>query len=258
MPEGDKMRELFAQFVHLRQNDYSRQEAWRSIEGAANALPPQERERFVNLLRNWEANEGQAHKTPDDPFDTQSKPPAKEKRSVIRRIQPASQPSQPGTIECPTCHKTNPPGSPYCYSCGTILQVAPGLANATRPLGPHSVDNAFFGENWVLYLKVQGTSETLRVQPRQGTETVLGRKSPDSVMIPDVDLSAYAGDERGVSRLHASLRRQDQTLVLTDLGSVNHTFINGQRVHEHEVRVLHDGDEIRLGRLVLYAYFRDS
>jgi pSer/pThr/pTyr-binding forkhead associated (FHA) protein len=84
---------------------------------------------------------------------------------------------------------------------------------------------------------------------------ILGRTSADSVMIPDVDLAPLHGGEHGVSRLHAGLRRQDNTLVLTDLGSKNHTHINGQRLHAHEVRVLHDGDELRLGRLVIYVYF---
>ena len=259
MPEGDRVRELFAQFVELRHNAHSRDDAWRAIESAATLLEAHEREQLITMLRIWEANEGQAYNSTADPFETQNKPPAKlaERRNVIRRIRPVGQtPPAADGIECPTCHKPNPPGSLYCEDCGAILRsVTP--PNATRPLGPSSVDNAFFGENWALYLKVQGTSETVRMQPRQ-TEMILGRSSPDSVMVPDVDLSAYDAGKRGVSRLHASIRCQDRTLVLTDLGSVNHTFINGQRVHAHEVRVLHDGDEIRLGRLVMYAYFRES
>ncbi len=259
MPEGNIVRELFAQFVQLRQNAHSREDAWHGIESAAGLLSVPEREQLVTMLREWEASEGQVYKGTNDPFETQNKPPAKliDRRKVIRRIQPVEQTSLPAeSIECPTCHKSNPPGSVYCYSCGAILRtITP--PNATRPLGPNSVDNAYFGETWALYLKVQGTSETVRVQPRQ-TEMILGRRSPDSVMVPDVDLAVYDEGDKGVSRLHASIHRQDNTLVLTDLGSVNHTFINGQRVHAHEVRVLHDGDEVRLGRLVLYAYFRES
>jgi hypothetical protein len=258
MPEDDKVRELFAQFVALRQNAHSRDEAWHAIESVATLLAAPEREQLITMLRIWEANEGQAYKSTGDPFETQNKPPAKlvEKRNVIRRIRPIGQSPSFDGVECPTCHKPNPSGSLYCFSCGAILRsVAP--LNATRPLGPSGVDNAFFGENWALYFKVQGTAETVRIQPRQ-TEMILGRKSPDSVMVPDVDLSPYEAGSRGVSRLHASIRRQDNTLVITDLGSVNHTFINGQRLHAHEVRVLHDGDEVRLARLVLYAYFRDS
>jgi ribosomal protein L32 len=261
MPEGDKTRKLFAQFMRLRQNGTNRDDAWRSLEKTVNTLSASERERLVKMLRNWEIAEGGAHESAPDPFETLAKPSAKlvEKRNVIRRIKPAETSiTQPVMVECPSCHKPNQPGTVHCFSCGTILLSAPDPATGTQPLLDRSdMDSAFFGENWVLYLKVQGTTETLRVQPRQ-TEIIFGRKSPDCVMIPDVDLTPYEAGERGVSRLHASLRRQDQTLVLSDLGSVNHTFINGQRVHAHEVRVLHDGDEIRLGRLLMYAYFRES
>jgi hypothetical protein len=261
MPEGAKTRELFVQFMRLRQSGTSRDDAWRSLEETVNTLPAPERERLVKMLRNWEIAEGGAHESTPDPFETAAKPPAElvEKRNVIRRIQPAERnKTQPVTIECPACHKPNQPGTVYCFSCGTILLSANGPAGGTQPLpGPITMDSAFFGENWVLYMKVQGNNEPVRVQPRQ-SEIILGRKSPDNVMIPDVDLTPYDAGEKGVSRLHASLRRQDQTLVLSDLGGVNHTFINGQRVHPHEVRVLHDGDEIRLGRLVMYAYFRES
>ncbi|RPI99164.1 MAG: FHA domain-containing protein, partial [Chloroflexi bacterium] len=87
-------------------------------------------------------------------------------------------------------------------------------------------------------------------------EMIVGRKSPDSVMLPDIDLAPFQADVMGVSRLHAGVRRQNDTLVLTDLGSLNHTQINGQRLHSHEVRVLHDGDELRFGQLTVRIYFR--
>lgn len=262
MPEGDATRELFTQFVSLRQVGQSREEAWQQIEGEAAGLPPQERQRLAIMLRRWEASDGQEYRPANDPFDTQEKPPPNlaARRNVIRRIKPGEavvDAPQPGMVECPACHKPNAPGALHCYSCGTILKTVPNPANATQPLGASNVDNAYFGDNWALYLKVQGTGETVRIYPRQ-SEMILGRKSSDSVMVPDIDLTPYGAEDRGVSRLHASLRRQDETLVLTDLESVNHTFINGQRLHAHEVRVLRDGDEIRLGRLVMYAYFRES
>jgi hypothetical protein len=258
MSGNGKTRELFTQFVLLRQNNYSREAAWQKIEAAAAQLPTPEREQLVLMLRNWEAAEGHQHKSQNDPFETLNKPPERlaKKRNVIKRLKPA-EPEPPDSIACPTCQKPNPKGSVHCYSCGTMLAAIPPAPDGTQPLAPNTTDNAYFGKDWLLYLKIQGTDQTIRLQPRL-TEMILGRKSPDSVMLPDVDLTAYGGGDKGVSRLHASFKRQDETLVLTDLGSVNHTFINGQRVHAHEVRVVHDGDEIRLGRLVLYAYFRES
>jgi hypothetical protein len=270
MVDGDKMRQLFTHYVQMRQGGQSRDTAWRAMETTVLFLPPEERQLLLTRLHDWEHTDGKGFRTAADVDDTQNKPPAQfaEKRNVIRRIDPLGVPVpklpskpaelllQPDRLECPRCQKLNSPADIYCYSCGAILKAAPPK-DATRPLDAHSVDNAFFGENWVLYLKLQTSGESLRVQPRTA-EVILGRKTPDSAMIPDVDLSTYGATDKGVSRLHASVRRQDQTLVLADLGSTNHTFINGQRVHSHEVRALHDGDELRLGSMVLYAYFREA
>jgi pSer/pThr/pTyr-binding forkhead associated (FHA) protein len=48
----------------------------------------------------------------------------------------------------------------------------------------------------------------------------------------------------------------DNTVVIVDLDSVNHTYINGQRLHPKEVRVLRDGDELRLGKLSIKVTFK--
>ncbi|NJL93362.1 MAG: FHA domain-containing protein [Anaerolineae bacterium] len=52
------------------------------------------------------------------------------------------------------------------------------------------------------------------------------------------------------------MERQNQTLTLVDNNSVNYTFINGERVHPHERRVVRDGDELRLGKLTLRVSFQ--
>jgi hypothetical protein len=49
-----------------------------------------------------------------------------------------------------------------------------------------------------------------------------------------------------VSRLHAVFERFDPEWSLRDLGSSNGTFVNGERLAN--ARVLHPGDEIRVGR----------
>jgi pSer/pThr/pTyr-binding forkhead associated (FHA) protein len=41
-----------------------------------------------------------------------------------------------------------------------------------------------------------------------------------------------------------------------DLNSSNKTYINGQRVHPHEVRALRDGDELRLGKIIFTVAFK--
>ena len=94
------------------------------------------------------------------------------------------------------------------------------------------------------------------VRTQGKNEILIGRSSQKTGTIPDVDLSPYNAAESGVSRQHARLKFQDNTISIVDLGSVNHTYINGQRLHAHEVRVLRDGDEIRLGRLTMRVTFQ--
>jgi pSer/pThr/pTyr-binding forkhead associated (FHA) protein len=108
----------------------------------------------------------------------------------------------------------------------------------------------------VLVLQPRDEGTPIVVDPPDNQDVVIGRGAPDSIMLPDVDLAPYQADEHGVSRLHAALRRQENTITISDLGSSNHTYINGQRLHAHEVRCLRNRDELRLGYLVLKVRFR--
>jgi pSer/pThr/pTyr-binding forkhead associated (FHA) protein len=75
---------------------------------------------------------------------------------------------------------------------------------------------------------------------------------PDS---PLLNLDAFGAENKGVSRRHASLTRDGARLYLTDLGSTNQTFLNGQRVMENDYLVVRDGDELRLGQLVMKLFY---
>jgi hypothetical protein len=86
-------------------------------------------------------------------------------------------------------------------------------------------------------------------------ELLLGRTDPDSGQIPDIDLSVYAGAEKGVSRRHASIIRRENNLNIVDNDTPNGTYLNGQRLVANQPRVLRDGDEVRLGHLVLRISF---
>ena len=66
-------------------------------------------------------------------------------------------------------------------------------------------------------------------------ELSLGREGTDVVL-----------DDPEVSRRHALIRPAGSALELTDLGSVNGTYVNGQRIHEPTL--LSHGDVVALGR----------
>ena len=77
--------------------------------------------------------------------------------------------------------------------------------------------------------------------------TRLGR-APDNVLqLP----------EGSVSRYHAYLKADDDGMVrLTDLGSTNGTYLNGERVAEHTPVVLRDGDRLRFGSTMVLKFVR--
>lgn len=56
-------------------------------------------------------------------------------------------------------------------------------------------------------------------------------------------------DNAGVSRLHAELRKEGDGWTVTDMGSANGTFLNGQRVSA--TQLLKAGDEIGMGKFSL-------
>lgn len=213
-----------------------------------------------------------ADQKPEVPEPPQPPEPGENAPNVrrIRRIQSGSQPETPpeqppqqsaqSGETCPKCGAVNRAGELFCQNCGSAMAGIQAQVGSTQRLGDElidTLDTAFFGENMVVVLKVQGHEQPIRAQPRNA-ELVIGRRSPESVMIPDVDLSPYGAAERGVSRLHAALKRHGTTLVLTDMGSLNHTHINGQRIHAHEVRVLHDGDELQFGQMRVNVYFEQG
>jgi CheY-like chemotaxis protein/pSer/pThr/pTyr-binding forkhead associated (FHA) protein len=70
-----------------------------------------------------------------------------------------------------------------------------------------------------------------------------------------VDLTRYNAANYGVSRVHMFLHQEDGEFYIEDVGSRNHTYINGEMVCPFEHTPVENGDEIRLGHLRMYIYF---
>ena len=62
---------------------------------------------------------------------------------------------------------------------------------------------------------------------------------------------APESQDAGVGRRHAQLILQAGQLLIEDLDSVNGTVVNKQRIPSRQPKPINDGDEIRLGKLVL-------
>lgn len=161
---------------------------------------------------------------------------------------------------CPYCGHSNREGLLFCDECGQTLfgkgmTSTRQLQNVPDELGMKATwGTARFGQEASIIVHIRDAAEPIVLQPQK--ETVLGRKDPSSQTEPDLDLTPYGALEKGISRMHAAIRRGEDTLTIVDLGSVNGTFLNGQRLTPDQPRVLRDGDEVRLGQLVIHVYFK--
>lgn len=161
-------------------------------------------------------------------------------------------------IECPNCGAENQENAAYCYRCGHTFSTKSKTrvfdSPDTGPVVPkRRWGTARFDSQTSVQLHVRGHEKPVVVFFNAENEITMGRTHGDVVV--DVDLSGYGAVEHGVSRRHAQLRRQNETIVVIDLDSANSTFLNGQRIIPNEPRILRDGDEIRLGRLVIRVTF---
>lgn len=92
-----------------------------------------------------------------------------------------------------------------------------------------------------------------RLLMTSGREYQLGRfESPRSYQL---SLNNYGAMQYGISRLHAYLLVQNDTLYIIDHGSTNGTYVAGQRLLPDEPVALSKGSQILLGRLRLQVLF---
>ena len=158
-------------------------------------------------------------------------------------------------IVCSNCSHVNVAGALFCSECGTRLgasdplttqnikpsQTMEALRQGPAPSAPPAVTN-----NWVT-LHLLDTGQVLPLTERN--EFTLGRISEGQPIMPDVDLSPYQAYTRGVSRLHAVLKREASHVFLMDLGSSNGTYVNGKRLTPNVDHALSNGDVVALGKL---------
>jgi pSer/pThr/pTyr-binding forkhead associated (FHA) protein len=72
--------------------------------------------------------------------------------------------------------------------------------------------------------------------------TSVGRHRSADILLDDVT----------VSRRHVEVDRTGDRYVVRDIGSLNGTYLNGDRIESAE---LHDGDELQIGRFKLVFFY---
>ena len=233
------VQELFEAFVYMRRQGATPDYALQQLKKLRPSINTSERDSLSKQIRQWEKSEGHHH--PPNPDTEINLPPAPLLDDKAESVQ------------CPNCDTSNQGHATYCYACGTLLTRA-----GTKQLeSTNPTDGVNFGNLSSLVFTVRGYEDSpLHLDLKDMQEIIIGRTAVDSVIVPDVDLTHHNGQGAGVSRVHATLKRQDNNITVVDMGSMNHTYLNGERIFPQEVRILRDGDELRLGRLVMRVAFQ--
>ncbi len=158
-------------------------------------------------------------------------------------------------IRCSKCSGSNLLGAAFCRECGSLLDPAagPGLQGikSTSPTASRHAGRPTDRPGTARYawatLHFPESGEAIPLAGRD--EFIMGRTTENQPSAPDIDLSPYQGYGSGVSRLHATIRRRGNQVVLIDLDSANGTYLNGKRLGVHREEALANGDVIVLGKL---------
>jgi pSer/pThr/pTyr-binding forkhead associated (FHA) protein len=146
-------------------------------------------------------------------------------------------------VICSQCGHRNQAGSNFCSSCGTQLaQAADEPTTMALALGTDG------GDEGPVALPSPGAIGMLVVTrgPNTGSQFALEHVITTVGRHPDSDIFL---DDVTVSRRHVEVERTTTATVVRDVGSLNGTYVNQQRIDNE--RTLGDGDELQVGRFKL-------
>lgn len=133
---------------------------------------------------------------------------------------------------CPHCSHRNDLPARYCVRCGyAFVGIRPAVLRVIEPVRAA----------WEM--------------PVSKSPLLLGRTRAEQGHRPDFDMSFY--DPEGyVSRRHAHIVRARNGYFIIDLGSSNGTYVNDRLLPPQRPQLLHNGDQITIGEVVIQFLLR--
>jgi CRP-like cAMP-binding protein len=130
-----------------------------------------------------------------------------------------------------------------------IEQLAAGASPGDRPPEPSKAASGGTVQTEALAYFI--SVATGNVFPVFKTDALIGRYDSVTGMSPEVDLS-NEDQSRNISRRHARLViKEGKYYVAEEIGTMNGTFLNGQKLPNGVLTPIGDGDELTLCRLAL-------
>lgn len=155
---------------------------------------------------------------------------------------------------CNNCGTENRDGVVFCENCGVALIA---VSIGTKQLDEEDqmvAGSEQLDEENIILLHILGEEDPMTIQVPD--KVILGRTGGQTESAPLINLDDHDAENHGVSRRHAMLTREEDRLYISDLGSTNHTYLNGNQLQEHDHLVLRDGDEITLGHMRMKVFFK--
>lgn len=175
------------------------------------------------------------------------------------------------TIICEQCGTENSIRRVSCEKCGAYIRDSLSSLEDSRSqtrfvpepddfstASTRRTGRAYFGLRAILVLRMPEIDKEISFEHLKNSFTLGRRPETQEIREPHIDLTGYQSNikDQGVSRKHARITRINATLVLEDLGALNGTYVNRERISPVKPCVLCDGDEIRLGNFALEVIFK--
>ena len=152
----------------------------------------------------------------------------------------------PDDLFCTQCGHRNPPDSNFCSSCGAPLLPPKGVTGVTTTV-TFTPDIDGDDDLAVELGEVPAGVGVLVVKrgPNVGSRFALDTDVVRAGRHPESDIFL---DDITVSRRHVEIQRDGEAYVVRDVGSLNGTYLNRERVDR---ATLHNGDELQIGTFKL-------
>jgi hypothetical protein len=162
------------------------------------------------------------------------------------------------SVFCTQCGQQNPEDSKFCARCGTALTVpaagGPPAADQTTTISMTGIVAAEehaeeLSDVGVEALPAGSALLVVKRGPKAGSRFLLDKDLTTVGRHPESDIFL---DDVTVSRRHAEFVREGEVFTVRDVGSLNGTYLNRERI---EAAPLSGGDEVQIGkfRLVYFA-----